>query len=208
MEPIIHYMQAVDPWVVYTIVFLIAFVENIFPPSPSDTVIVLGGSLIGMGRVGFVETLLCATAGSTLGFMVMYAVGEWLGAKILERGKVKFIPVSAVKTVEEWFRKYGYWIIVANRFLSGTRAVVSFFAGMSRLKLLRTTLLCFLSALAWNAILVSAGYALGRNWERIGFYLSTYSQVVTALLVVAALIWLGRVYYKRNAKTDTEGNAE
>ncbi|MBI5474165.1 MAG: DedA family protein [Ignavibacteriae bacterium] len=204
LETLIQYVQSVDPIWVYAIVFAIAFIENVFPPSPSDTIIVLGGSLVGIGRVGFAETLLCATAGSTLGFVAMYKIGQWSGNRILEQGKIKFIPVAAVNTVERWFQKHGYWLIVANRFLSGTRAVVSFFAGMSELKLLPTTLLSAVSALAWNAILVTAGYFLGRNWERIGFYLSTYSQVVTGVLVVVALIWLGKVLFKSNSNQKSE----
>lgn len=206
VEEFIAYFQSLDPTFVYVIVFAIAYIENIFPPSPSDTIIVLAGSLTGIGRVGFVETLLVATLGSTLGFITMYKIGDWFGEKILEQGKIKFIPVSAVKTAEEWFRTYGYWMIVANRFLSGTRAVVSFFAGMSELNLLRTTILSFLSALAWNAILITGGFYLGKNWERLGFYLSTYSQVVTGILVVLALIWLGKMYFRKSSvKKDDEG---
>jgi membrane protein DedA with SNARE-associated domain len=202
LEEIVAYLQTVSPAVVLTVVCAIAFIENIFPPSPSDTVIVFGGSLVGIGRVGFVETLLWATVGSTLGFIVMYKVGDWFGDKILEQGKIKFIPAEAVKKVDDWFRRYGYWIIIANRFLPGTRSVVSFFAGMAELKLLITTLLCFLSALTWNAILITGGYYLGSNWERIGFYMSTYSQVVTTIVVVAALILVARyLYRKSNGKT-------
>jgi len=208
VEDFILYIQSLSPTLVYVVVFAIAYIENIFPPSPSDTIIVFGGSLVGIGRVGFIETLLCATLGSTLGFMTMYKIGDWFGDRILEQGKVKFIPVSAVHTVEEWFRKYGYWIIIANRFLSGTRAVVSFFAGLSELNLARTTVLCFLSALAWNAILVTGGFYLGKNWERIGFYLSTYSQIVTAIIVVTALIWLAKVVFKNNNKKNGERKSE
>lgn len=198
MEDFIGYLQTLSPALVLATVFAIAFIENIFPPSPSDVVIVFGGSLVGLGRVGFVETLLCATAGSTLGFMAMYKIGDWFGDKILEQGKIRFIPPDAVKKVDEWFRKYGYWIIIGNRFLAGTRAVVSFFAGMAELNLFRTTVLCALSALVWNALLVTGGYYLGNNWERIGFYLSTYSQVVTAIIVVAALILIARYLYLKN----------
>jgi membrane protein DedA with SNARE-associated domain len=200
IEDIIQWMQALSPVLVYALVFAIAYIENVFPPSPSDTIIVFGGSLAAIGHAGFVETLLAATMGSTLGFVSMYKIGDWFGARILEQGKVKFIPVSMVKTVDEWFQKYGYWIVVANRFLSGTRAVVSFFAGMSKLNLLRTTLLCFVSALAWNAILISAGFYLGKNWERIGFYLSTYSQVVTGILVVVVIIVVARYFSKRTSE--------
>lgn len=200
MEEFILKIQSFDPVWVYVIVFAIAYIENVFPPSPSDTVIVVAGSLVGMGRVGFVETLLIATLGSTLGFVTMYKMGHWFGAKILEQGKIKFIPVTSVKKVESWFQKYGYWIIVANRFLSGTRAVVSFVAGMSELNLLRTTALCFVSALVWNAVLMAGGYTLGKNWEQLGFYLSTYSKIVTAVLVVAAIVWLAMLYFKNRKK--------
>lgn len=189
---------------VYALVFAIAYIENVFPPSPSDTIIVFGGSLVGIGHAGFIETLLAATLGSTLGFMTMYKIGDWFGAKILEQGKVKFIPASSVQTVEEWFRKYGYWLIIGNRFLSGTRAVVSFFAGMSKLNLARTTALCFVSALAWNALLVTAGFYLGKNWERIGFYLSTYSQVVTGILIVGAVVLIARFLAKKNGEGKSE----
>lgn len=200
LEDIIVWMQSLSPLLVYTLVFAIAFIENVFPPSPSDTIIVFGGSLVGLGNTGFLETLLAATLGSTLGFMTMYQVGKWFGARILEQRKVQFIPASSVQTVGEWFRKYGYWLIIGNRFLSGTRAVVSFFAGMSKLNLSYTTALCFLSALAWNGLLVTAGFYLGKNWERIGFYLSTYSQVVTGILIVGAVVLIARFLAKKNGK--------
>lgn len=193
-------MQSLDPWLVYAVIFSIAFIENIFPPFPSDVPVVFAGSLVGLGRVGFVETMLVATVGSTLGFMTMYFIGAWFGARILEEGKVKFIPASSVKTVEVWFQKYGYWLIIGNRFLAGTRAVVSFFAGVSRVNLGITLLLSFLSALAWNALLVTAGFYLGKNWERIGFYLSTYSQVVTGIVIVGAVVLIAKYLAKSNDK--------
>ncbi len=201
MEEFILSLQSLDPFLIYIAVFSIAFIENIFPPSPSDIVIVFAGSLVAIGRVGLLESFLAATIGSTLGFVVMYKIGHWFGGHILEQGRIKFIPVEAVRKVEAWFQKYGFWIIVANRFLAGTRAVVSFFAGMSELNLFKTALLSFLSALVWNSILISGGYALGHNWQKIGLYLSTYSQIVTATLVVVLLIWIiYSVYNKNNEK--------
>jgi membrane protein DedA with SNARE-associated domain len=202
LEDIIARLQSLDPLLVYGLVFAIAFVENLFPPSPSDIMIATAGSLVGLGRIGFLPTLLFATAGSTAGFVLMYGIGDWFGVHILERGKLKFIPVEAVRKVEGWFVKYGYWIIVANRFLAGTRAVVSFFAGMSELKFLPTTILCFVSALCWNAILVGSGYLVGHNLQKIGFYLSTYSQFVTALIILVVIILAVRYFTRRNgAKT-------
>jgi membrane protein DedA with SNARE-associated domain len=203
VEHFVTQLQSVDPLLIYLLAFSIAFVENVFPPSPSDLVIVFTGSLVGLGRVGFVETLVIATMGSTAGFVVMYKFGHWFGSHILETGRISFIPVEAVKKVEAWFVRFGYWIIIANRFLSGTRAVVSFFAGMSELNLLKTSALCFISALAWNSILITGGWYLGNNWQRIGFFLSTYSEMVTGVLVVAGLIWLIWYLYRKNTEKKT-----
>jgi membrane protein DedA with SNARE-associated domain len=197
VEDLLHTLQAVHPAVVLGLVFAIAFIENIFPPSPSDLLIVFGGSLVGIGRIGFIEVLASATAGSTLGFLAMYVIGKTFGRRIIERGKIRFIPLESIHTVEQWFRQYGYWIIVANRFLSGTRAVISFFAGLSEMRPVRTTLLCAVSALTWNAILVTGGYYLGSNWQRIGFYLNMYSEIVTAIVVAVAILFTVRYFMRR-----------
>lgn len=200
MESFVTTLQSLDPALVYLSLFAFALIENLFPPSPSDMAIVFGGALVGIGHVSFAGVLLSATAGSALGFLIMYMIGKWFGRHILEQKKLRFLPLDAVRRVEEWFRKYGYWVVVGNRFLTGTRAVVSFFVGMSELDPVKTVVLSFVSALVWNAILVSAGYGLGSNWERIGFYISTYSQVVTGLILLAVMVFGVRAYMKTRPK--------
>jgi membrane protein DedA with SNARE-associated domain len=200
VDGLLHTIQALDPLVIYAVVFLIAFAENIFPPLPSDMAIVVAGSLAVVGSVSFAGVLILATAGSTVGFVTMYFVGHWFGDHILERGRISFIPVEGVRKVEDWFAAHGYWIIVANRFLAGTRAVVSFVAGMSEMDIRKTTVLSAISSLAWNAILVGSGYALGHEWERIGFYLMTYSRAVTAVVIVVVLVLAVRFLVVRRRK--------
>lgn len=196
-------MRTLDPSLIYLLLFLIAYIENLFPPSPSDMVIVFGGSLIGLGIVRPVPALASATLGSTLGFVTMYGVGLWFDRSIVGKRHPKFLPEESIKKVEAWFAKHGLWIIVANRFLAGTRAVVSFCAGMSKLSLLETTILSMLSALAWNAILLTGGYFLGQNWERIGFYLSAYSQLVSALVVIGILVVVGNYFLHQRRRKRT-----
>ncbi|MEX1138792.1 MAG: DedA family protein [Bacteroidota bacterium] len=197
MDSIIETLLAMNPLWVYCGVALIAYLENLFPPFPSDVAIVASASLIGFGTIDFLPLLVVSTIGSTLGFVTMYRIGDWFGDKILEMGKIPFIPIENVHKVESWFRKYGYWLIIANRFLAGTRAVVSFFAGMSELNLWKTTALSFGSALMWNTILILAGKALGDNWSSIALYLETYSKGVTlVVLLIIALVVVARYFYK------------
>jgi membrane protein DedA with SNARE-associated domain len=197
------FLNGIDPLYVYGLVLAVALIENLFPPSPSDIMIVAAGSLVGMGRLGFPETLIFATTGSVLGFIIMYKVGDWFGDHILEQGKIKFIPIESVHKVERWFVKYGYAIIVINRFLTGTRAVVSFFAGMSELKLVPTTALCFVSALFWNTILILIGVFVGQNFDLIGYYLDTYSNIVTFAVVAIAGVLVARYLLIRRKKAQS-----
>jgi len=207
LEELIRRLSSLDPFWVYFSVAGIAFIENIFPPFPSDVLVVFVGSLAGLGTIDFTLALILSSLGSTLGFVVMYKIGDWFGLKILETGKLPFIPTDQVHKVERWFRKYGYVLIVANRFLSGTRAVVSFFAGMSELPLLPTTILSFVSALIWNFLLLLAGYKLGENWNEIGNYLAAYSRIVTVFVVLATLVIIGRLLYKQSRAHDTHKDA-
>ena len=201
MEIFIEFFNNLNPFWIYVSLFAIAYIENIFPPAPSDLMIVAGGSLIGLGRIDFFPALIAATLGSTAGFLTMYKVGEWFGESIIEKDKWKFIPKAQVHIVEAWFHKYGFWLIVANRFLSGTRAVISVFAGLSELSLKTTTGLSFVSSMLWNGILIYAGLLLGKNWSLIGLYLATYSQFVTAALITLAIGMIIVWFYRRNHKS-------
>jgi membrane protein DedA with SNARE-associated domain len=206
VEEFFRLLHSIDPVWVYALVLSVALLENIFPPAPSDIMIVAAGSLVGMGHLDLVLTLVFATIGSTSGFMIMYKIGEWFGDHILEQGKIRFIPIESVHRVEKWFTRYGYAIIVINRFLTGTRAVVSFFAGMSELKLGLTTVLCAVSALIWNGILIASGVYLGHNWERIGFYLNTYSHAVTAVVIVLILLLTAKYIHGRRGTRRNRGD--
>jgi membrane protein DedA with SNARE-associated domain len=200
VEEIITFLRSVDPIFIYIAVFGIAFIENIFPPFPSDVIVAFSGALSVVASLSLPIVIVCAVAGSTSGFIVMYFIGKFAGDKILEKGKIKFISKEAVFTVERWFQKYGYWLIIANRFLAGTRAIISFFAGMSELDLKRTAILSAISALVWNLILIFVGFYVGHNLSKISEYISTYNKVVFGILILVALIYLIKILMKRNAK--------
>ncbi|MBN1447186.1 MAG: DedA family protein [Bacteroidetes bacterium] len=191
LEDIIATLSTVDVFWIYAAVFGIAYIENLFPPFPSDIIVVFAGSLIALGKGSAIITVVLATGGSTLGFMSMYWLGNQFGDRILETGRIPFISRETVRRVQAWFARYGYWVVIGNRFLAGTRAVISFCTGIAEMNMTVTTLLSAGSALLWNSILVYLGYVVGDNWRVIGEYLATYSKIVTALITAAILFWLG-----------------
>ncbi len=196
-EDILNNISSFTPFWIYVTLFLFAFVENVFPPSPSDLVVVIGGSLVSTGVISFIPTLLLTTIGSAVGFMILFYFGSTVDRKVVHSGKYKYIPVDAIEKVELWFKKYGYYVIVANRFLPGTRSVISFFAGMSMMNAKKTILLATISAFVWNAIIIYLGYFVGNNRSVIDNYLSTYSNIAIAITVVVVIIFVVKFYLSR-----------
>ena len=196
-EDILNQFSTFCPIWIYITLFLFAFVENIFPPSPSDIVLVVGGSLVGTGVISFIPSLTLATLGSIAGFMVMFYIGSTVDKKVIHAGRFKYIPVGSIDKVETWFRKYGYLIIVVNRFMPGTRAVISFFAGISNLDPKRTTTLCFVSALLWNTIMLYLRFIFGNNVAKVDEYLTTYRNIVIVVTVVVILFFIVRLFFRK-----------
>ncbi|HRP01622.1 MAG TPA: DedA family protein [Candidatus Kapabacteria bacterium] len=180
------------PWYwVLVFAFLITLAENIFPPIPGDSGLLFAGTLIGLGVVGFTEMLIISTLGGILGFAIMYKLGAGIERKVIESGKIRFISNENLLTVERWFYKYGYWIIIGNRFISGIRAIVGFFAGMSKINFTTTIILATVSSLLWNTILLLLGASFGDNWKVVEKYIAIYGYILLPIvaITIAIIVW-------------------
>jgi len=196
-EDILTQISTFSPIWIYLTLFFFAFIENVFPPSPSDVLLVVGGTLIGTDAINFILALAFATIGSITGFMLMFYIGSTVDKKVIHSGRFRFIPINTVEKVEIWFRKYGYFVIVANRFMPGTRAVISFFAGISNLDPKKTIILCFVSALLWNLIMLYLGFIFGDNVAKVDEYLTTYRNIVIAVTAVVVLFFIIRIFFRK-----------
>ncbi|MCX7798650.1 MAG: DedA family protein [Melioribacter sp.] len=204
LENIISYIDSLDPTLIYFVLFFFGFIENIFPPSPSDVVVVLSSTLIANSTLGFLPILLITSFGSGLGFIVMYFIGKNLGEKLIRNGKLKFIKKEALNKADMWFHKYGYKLILINRFLPGTRAVVSFFSGFHRLKKSKTFFYAVISSFLWNTLLIALGVFLGQNLELIDKYLTTYSDIVLTFTAIVILFFVVRFFMKKKRENENK----
>lgn len=199
-EDILNNISHLAPVWIYLILFLFSFVENVFPPSPSDLVVVVGGSLVSTGVIHFIPTIFFTTFGSVIGFMALFYFGSTVDRKFVHAGKYKYIPYEAIEKVEIWFKKYGYYVILINRFLPGTRSVISFFAGVSNLDSRKTIVLALISAIIWNAIIIYLGFVFGNNVEAVDKYLSTYSNIAIGITAVVVLVLIIKYIISRRKK--------
>jgi membrane protein DedA with SNARE-associated domain len=115
--------------------------------------------------------------------------------------KLKYISTEGIEKVEAWFSKYGFWIIIANRFMPGTRSVISLFAGLSELDIKNTVILSTISALGWNSFILYLGMLFGSNVKKVDILLITYSNIVLAITAIVVIVLLFRFIIKRKNKT-------
>ena len=99
-ETILSQFSDFTPFWIYITIFFFAYLENLFPPSPSDLIVVIGGSLVGTGSLHLVPTFLFGTVGSLLGFLTAFLIGWQFDKKVLHSGKLKFINIESVEKVE------------------------------------------------------------------------------------------------------------
>jgi membrane protein DedA with SNARE-associated domain len=173
------------PWG-YAVLFASSFVENVFPPAPGDTVTVLGAFLVGRGRMAFLPAYLSTLAGSVLGFMVCYAAGRRWGRRWFNGRRTRFFSARGLDRVERWFGRFGDWVLVFNRFLSGFRAVVSFAAGIAAMDARKVFVYALLGCALWNGLLMGAGLWAGNNWAGI---VRNYQRIAFGLIVAGLVVW-------------------
>ena len=174
---------------VYVTLLIIAYGENVVPPIPGDLVIVFGGYLAATGQLSLTLVFILATIGGSLGFMTMFVWGWRLGDALLDPDRFKWLPKDKIVKVSGWLKRWGYGIILANRFLSGARSVISLAAGMAQMKPWNVFLYATFSAAVWTALIAYLGYVVGDNWRIIGSYLQIYGRIMFWLMVSGAVIW-------------------
>ena len=200
-ENFIEWIRVLSPLKIYIVFFLIAYVENILPPIPGDIFVAFGGYLAALQIIDISWLLILTVVASVIGFMSMYWIGSYWGS-IIEKKKhrfwmMRFIDFKYYAKAKRWMQKWGQGVILANRFLAGTRSVISITAGITRVKVLPTILSSTISSLLWNSILIGAGWIVHENWQVIGRYLNIYGWIIMAILVV---LLIARVIYVRRRK--------
>ncbi|MEE9118279.1 MAG: DedA family protein [Calditrichia bacterium] len=196
----------ISPAMAYLILGVSAYTENVVPPIPGDTVVILGAYLVSTGQLDFWGVYISTTIGSVAGFVTMYYIGRKFGRSfIYKKSRSRIFKEEDIRKTEIWFGKWGYWVIAANRFLSGTRSIISLFAGLFHLNVLLVVALSIVSAAIWNGLLIFAGMLVGKNWEIISDIISQYNKILIVLTVFVIGYIIYRKYYKKKSEQKPEG---
>ena len=187
MADILPSLVAQHAWVVILILFAAAAVEYVFPPFPGDTVTLAGAVLVAAYGWSLPAVFVAVTLGSLVGAMAGFALGIWWERRWRAReGRARWAREQVDRLVEG-FRKHGEAYLVINRFLPGVRAFFFVAAGLARMRPARVALFATVSAAAWNALLIAAGYAVGRNIALLESLFERYATLTWAALGLATI---------------------
>ena len=200
MDAIINYINALPDFLIYFFLGMSAFIENLFPPIPGDTITAFGAFLVGIGRLDFFWVYISTTLGSLLGFMSLFWIGGYLGRRFFIEKDYRFFKAKDIVKAEGWFRKYGYFLIALNRFFPGIRSVISIAGGISRLQVSRVILLALISCGVWNMIWIVLGYVLGTNWDTFEAKMSGILMKYNMSILILFALFIGLVVIRKKLK--------
>lgn len=177
-------------WAVYLLLAGGAAVENLVPPIPADTFVVVAGLLASRGVVDPLLAGFLTWGANVAGALLVYEMGRRYGRSFFEVGAGRLIlRPGQVRRIERFYGRWGTGAVFFARFLPGLRAVVPAFAGVSRQGFWRTALPIAIASGIWYGGLVWLGLTAGQNLERLDASLQGANRVLllVALLVVVAL---------------------
>jgi len=174
----------------YGAIALLMFVENLFPPIPSELVMPLAGYTASQSERSVVLMILAGTFGSIVGALFWYWVGIRIGTDGLRRVAAKYgrwltLTPSDVDAADAWFDKHGHKAVFAGRLIPGVRTLISVPAGLSEMSFRRFMIYTTAGTALWTALLTLAGWYLGANYEAV----SQYTGPVSNLVIGGAVIW-------------------
>lgn len=181
----------------YLGIFMLMFIENLFPPIPSELIMPLAGFIAARGELNLVLAVIAGTLGSVLGALPWYYAGALLGRARLKRiadrhGRWLTVSADDIEQVAAWFLRHGGSAVFFGRLLPAIRTLISVPAGITRMPLLPFLAYSTAGSLIWSSALALAGFVLQKQYLAVAHYLDPVSKGVIAFIVAAYLYRLLR----------------
>ena len=204
--------QAVEAnqWLGYTAIFAAMFLENLFPPIPSELIMPLGGFLVQQGELQFIPVVLAGLLGTVIGALPWYGIGRVINEERIEQWLERhgrWIGISAAELARSrrWFNRFGTALVFWGRLVPGIRTLISVPAGIEMMPMTPFLLWTTAGSLIWTLLLTVAGMVLGEGYSNVELWIDPVSKVVKVALVIALLggsIWLALRIWRRRQSSD------
>ena len=179
-------------------VFFLIAIENIFPPIPSEVILLFGGFMTTYSKINILGVIIASTLGSLIGALILYYIGKILNKERLKKivkgkiGKILRLKAKDIDKADEWFDTKGNKTVFFCRFIPILRSLISIPAGMSEMEMPKFLLYTTVGSAIWNSVLTIAGSIVGDKWETIVDIFDKYSHIT---LIVLIILFIGAIIY-------------
>lgn len=198
-------LEIIEQFGYFGVLFLIA-IENVFPPIPSEVILLFGGFITTYSKLNIIGMVVAATMGSVIGAIILYYIGNIFHKERLKKivsgrlGKVLMLKPDDIEKADNWFDNKGHKTVFICRFVPLIRSLISIPAGMSEMPMPKFLLYTTLGSLIWNFVLILIGNKVGENWTSITKIFDTYSNVILVMAIIISALLIGIFYKKRLSK--------
>jgi membrane protein DedA with SNARE-associated domain len=204
IQSFIDWLVNIITTVGYPGVALSVFIESFFAPIPSEIILPFSGFVASSGALNIYWVIVVSTLAAYFGTLPFYFIGLW-GEKVMLKflgkyGKYLFIEKEDVDWAFGLFEKHGNKIIFIGRLIPIVRTVISFPAGVAKMKFVIFSVYTLFGALVWNTLLAYGGYLLADNWNTIGGIVSKYENVILVVATIVVVLYLLRGIFRRVSK--------
>jgi len=208
MNGVLQFFEALPPGVFYTLLALGAAVENVFPPIPADTFVLLGGFLasagVGNPRLVFFSTWLANVAAALL----VYRLGHVYGRPFFQHGwGRRLINERQFDLLTDFYSRWGSFAIFLTRFLPGFRAVVPAFAGVTHRRFGEVFLPLAGASAIWYGVLVWTGAFAEANLDTILMWLANANRAFLVAAVAAGSLVAWVWYRTRHGHAERDADS-
>ncbi|HYI42915.1 MAG TPA: DedA family protein [Sphingomicrobium sp.] len=188
----------------YVGVFLLMFLETVFPPVPSEVIMPIAGLGAARGQMSLWGVILSGTGGAMFGNFFWYLLARVIGIErfrpFIERhGRWLTLDWYDVEKAERLFGRFGGAVVGVGRMLPTIRSVVSIPAGLLHMRLKTFLFWSTVGTAGWSSALAVAGYILGQQFREIEKVVGPLSLGVIAV-IVGAYLWRQLTWRNRHPK--------
>lgn len=197
MSHILHFVEMQPQLLIYTLILILVFIENILPLMPGDGFLVVTAILAGRGVLWPLAAYSVTVIAAITGYFFLYYLGQTHGREYLEKKHPHLLPHHKIQRLDYYFHRYGYKVLAVGRFLPGTRFLIGTMAGFTRMKLFKAALYTSISIALWNLLIFTLGNYFTDNWHEVKLIIKQYNEIAALLCLLAVSIFLIRRYFTR-----------
>ena len=181
-----HVVQ-VTGYALYALMILIIFSTFV----SEDLTCIGAGLLAAKGVMGYWPAMIASLLGIFIGDILLYLGGRWLGDNAVNKAPFKwFITEKDLQKSYRWFEAKGPMIIIASRFIPGTRFATYVSAGIIGANFWVFIVYFGIASILWTPVLVGLAMIIGQELMEYFYIYQEYAVWVLIGIISAIFISL------------------